>query len=84
MLSLPLFLGYRGDATNAYNIALQILKTVLRELPATGTVRFGIGGRHTRLLSIESDSGNSVPNVFQLSSGQHAPLGIVSVHIEGF
>ena len=73
---MPLFLGYRGDATNAYNIALQILKAVLRELPASGTIRFGIGGRHNRRLSIESDSGALVPNVFQLSNGEHALLAL--------
>ena len=73
---LPLFLGYQGDATNAYNVALRILKAVLPHLTATANVRFGIGGRHSRLLSIESDSGTSVPNVFQLSSGEHALLAL--------
>ena len=76
LLPLPLFLGYRGDATNAYSVALQVLQAVLPRLSATGTVRFGIGGRHNRLLSIESDSGISVPNVFQLSSGEHALLAL--------
>ena len=73
---VPLFLGYRGDATNAYNVALRILKAVLPDLPASANVRFGIGGRHNRLLSIESGSGSVVPNVFQLSSGEHALLAL--------
>jgi len=73
---LPLFLGYQGDATNAYGIALRILQVILPNLPANPNVRFGIGGRHSRLLSIESDAGTSVPNVFQLSSGEHALLAL--------
>lgn len=72
---LPLFLGYQGDATNAYSVALQILQAILPDWPSTN-VRFGIGGRHNRLLSIQSDSGISVPNVFQLSSGEHALLAL--------
>ena len=74
VVPLPLFFGYQGDATNAYNAALRVLKAIFPDLPATANARFGIGGRHNRLLSIESDSGTSVPNVFQLSSGQHALL----------
>ena len=73
-IQVPLFLGYQGDATNSYNTALQILKAVFPDLAASANIRFGIGGRHNRLLSIESDSGTSVPNVFQLSSGEHALL----------
>lgn len=76
LFPLPLFLGYRGDATNAYDIALRILRAVLPELPTSANVRYGIGGRHNRLLSIESDSGSVVPNVFQLSSGEHALLAL--------
>jgi len=76
VLPMPLFLGYQGDATNAYNVALRILRAILPRLPTTANVRFGIGGRHNRLLSIESDSGISVPNVFQLSSGEHALLAL--------
>ena len=76
VVALPLFLGYRGDATNVYDTALQILRAALPNLAAGAAIRFGIGGRHNRLLSIESDSGTLVPNVFQLSSGEQALLAL--------
>ena len=71
---LPLLLGYRGDATNAYNLALDILRTIAPELVATTDLRFGIGGRHNRAISLQSSQGVVVPNLFQLSSGEMALL----------
>ena len=73
---LPLFLGYRGDATNAYDLALTILRTVIPELAAKTNLWFGIGGRHNRLISLESNQGTVVPNLFQLSSGEMALLAL--------
>ena len=73
---LPLFLGYRGDATNAYDLALTILRTGIPELAAKTNLWFGIGGRHNRLISIESNQGTVVPNLFQLSSGEMALLAL--------
>ena len=75
-IPLPLFLGYRGDATNAYNTALAILQAVLLNLPKKRNIRFGISGRYNRILSIESDEGTIVPNVFQLSSGEVSLLAL--------
>jgi len=69
---LPLFLGYQGDATNMYNAVLAILQAILTQLPINSGVRFGIGGRLNRVLTVESASGTVVPNVFQLSSGEMA------------
>ena len=71
---LPLFLGYHGDATNAYNLALDVLRTIMPELPAKKDLRFGIGGRHSRTISLQSAQGVVVPNLFQLSSGEMALL----------
>ncbi len=76
MVPLPLFLGYRGDATNAYNLALAILRVIVPDLAASTGLRFGIGGRHNRVISIESDQGVVVPNLFQLSSGETALLSL--------
>lgn len=73
-IPLPLFLGYQGDATNVYNTALAILHAILPELPTNAGTRFGIGGRHNRVLTIESANGTVVPNIFQLSSGEMALL----------
>ena len=73
---LPLFLGYHGDATNAYNLALTILRTIVPELATKTDLRFGIGGRHGRTISLQSDHGVVVPNLFQLSSGEMALLAL--------
>ena len=71
---LPLLLGYHGDATNAYNLALTVLRGVIPDLATNTDLRFGIGGRHDRTISLESDQGTVVPNIFQLSSGEMALL----------
>ena len=73
---LPLFLGYRGDASNAYELALTILRAVIPELAAKTNLWFGIGGRHNRLISLESNQGTIAPNLFQLSSGEMALLAL--------
>lgn len=75
-VSLPLFLGYHGDATNAYSLALTILRTIIPELAAKTDLRFGIGGRHNRAISLQSGQGVVVPNLFQLSSGEMALLAL--------
>ena len=69
---LPIFSGYSGQATNTYDTALQIVRTVTRKVDA----RFGIGPRNNRVVSIESTSGQLVPNVFQLSSGETSLLNL--------
>ncbi len=68
--TLPLFLGYQGDATNMYNSVLEVLRAVMPELAAKRNLRFGIGGRHNRVISLEGDQQPLVPNLFQLSSGE--------------
>ncbi len=75
-LPLPLFLGYHGDATNAYNLALTILRTIIPEQAAKTDLQFGIGGRHNRTISLQSGQGVIVPNLFQLSSGEMALLAL--------
>ena len=70
---VPIQIGPSGNATSAYNIALQLLQRLMK---AHQGVRFGIGGRLNRVVSLESDSGNLVPNIFQLSSGETALLNL--------
>ncbi len=67
---VAIFAGFSGDATTLYESVIQVLRTLLQRDDA----RFGIGRRNNRLVSIQSDSGQLVPNVFQLSSGQVALL----------
>ena len=73
---LPLFLGYSGDAARTYEAAQQIVRILLRR----NDVRFGIGRRHNRVVSIVSDVGSEarqlVPNIFQMSSGETSLLNL--------
>lgn len=67
-----LFRGYSGAATNAYNQAVQLLRLVVQDPQA----RFGLGARPWRTMSIYSQEVESVPNVFQLSSGESSLLNL--------
>ena len=70
---LPLFLGYSGTATSTYEIAVQVVRSITRRQDA----RFGIGKRHNRVVSLTSDlTGQIVPNIFQLSSGETSLLNL--------
>ena len=71
-LPLQIFSGFQGAATSMFDLSLQ----VIRALMGRDDVRFGIGTRHNRVLSLESESGPRVSNVFQLSSGESALLNL--------
>ena len=74
LFPIPVFLGYSGEATATYEIALQIVRSVMRE---DQNVRFGIGRRNSRVVSIlKEGSGQLVPNIFQLSSGETSLLNL--------
>ena len=47
-LSLPVFVGYAGNATSIYEIALQIVRSITKSQNA----RFGIGSRLARTVSL--------------------------------
>ena len=70
------FQGYSGQASNAYDVALRIIRTIMKR----PDVRFGIGARRNRVVSIMSDFGPEprqlVPNIFQLSSGETSLLNL--------
>ena len=68
----PVFLGYSGNATSTYETSLSIVRSVT----ATPDARFGIGTRRNRVVSVESDTVQIVPNIFQLSSGETALLNL--------
>ena len=71
---IPVFLGYFGEATATYQSALRIIRSVMRE---DRSVRFGIGRRSNRVVSIYKEgSGQLVPNIFQLSSGETSLLNL--------
>ena len=69
---LPLFLGYSGNSSAMYETAQQVVRTLIRR----GNVRFGIGPRNQRVVSLESDPLTIVPNIFQLSSGETSLLNL--------
>ena len=71
-IPLPIFSGYSGDATSTYEIALQIIRNITRN----PTARFGIGRRNDRVVSLQSEKGPIVPNIFQLSSGETSLLNL--------
>lgn len=73
MLPLPVVRGYSGEATATYDTALQLIRTVTRRHDA----RFGIGTRKNRVVSLETEfSGQIVPNIFQMSSGETSLLNL--------
>ena len=72
-IPLPVFLGYFGDAARAYETILRIVRIITRRQDA----RFGIGRRRNRVVSLTSDvTGQIVPNIFQLSSGETSLLNL--------
>jgi hypothetical protein len=70
---LPVFLGYSGEASSSYETALEVVRNVL---PGIQNVRFGIGRRRDRVVSIMSGDKVAVPNIFQLSTGETSLLNL--------
>ena len=70
---LPVQTGPSGNATAMYDIALRVVRNIMKEDEG---VRFGIGRRHDRVVTLEGSSGNVVPNIFQLSSGETSLLNL--------
>ena len=70
---IPVFRGYSGQATHTYDMALQIVRSIIKE---DQNIRFGIGERHNRVVSVQGESGPLVPNIFQLSSGATSLLNL--------
>ena len=74
---IPVFVRITGEATVTHASALQIVRAVMRE---GHNIRFGIGRRTNRVVSIMKDvekgSVMLVPNIFQLSSGETSLLNL--------
>lgn len=70
------FKGYHGRASNIYDISLQVIRAIMQR----NDVRFAIGPRQNRMISLVSDSNSGsnqvVPNIFQLSSGETSLLNL--------
>ena len=70
---IQVFGGFSGKATSVYEIALQIVRCVIKE---NENIRFGIGERHNRVVSVMEGDKQLVPNIFQLSSGETSLLNL--------
>ena len=70
------FSGYSGNATKTYETVLEIVREIMRN----HSIRFGIGRRDSRAVSVMSEEGSNssqlVPNIFQLSSGETSLLNL--------
>ena len=71
--SLPVYLGTHGSATDIYGIALQIVQRIMNR---GRHLRFEIGNRLNRLVSVVEEDTTLVPNIFQMSSGELALLNL--------
>ena len=71
-----LFLGYSGGAAWTYETVLELVRRIMR----SPTIRFGMGTRNNRTVSVISEEGSYsselVPNIFQLSSGETSLLNL--------
>ena len=80
-VAFPAIVGHSGNATVAFDIALQIIQ---RMIPGYENVRFGIGRRQNRAVSLYKGNELIISNIFQLSSGETALLDLFFVNFEGF
>ena len=70
---LHALIEYSGISTRVYEIALAVIRCVMKN---DRSARFGIGRRGRRLVSLMSEAGQIVPNIFQLSSGETSLLNM--------
>ncbi len=71
-VSVPVFAGFEGNATNIMKFALRIIERITRIQSAP----LGIGRRHARTVTLMKKSERVVPNIFQLSSGETSLLNL--------
>ncbi len=73
-VSAPVLFGYAGEATSVFEAALAIIRAIV----GSNDLRFGIGRRHQRTVSliVESSGVHYVPNIFQMSSGEMALINL--------
>jgi AAA domain, putative AbiEii toxin, Type IV TA system len=71
---LNMFVGYQGNSANIWDATRQIIKLIFR---TDEDIRFGIGPRQGRTISIMKNEQPLISNIFQLSTGQISILNIV-------
>lgn len=71
-VQIPAFQGYRGTSHTVYEEAIKLLRIILKD----ENVRFGVGNRQSRVMSIMNGDKALVPHIFQLSTGETALLNL--------
>jgi len=73
--TMPQIVSYSGSSTNIWEATTQLIKLIFR---TEDNIRFGIGPRQNRTISIMKDNETEfIHNIFQLSTGQTSILNIV-------
>ena len=70
---VPASIDSPGRARRLYDVVLSIVREVISR---EGSVRLGIGPRHSRVASVMNGDQTLVPNIFQLSSGEVSLLNL--------
>jgi len=72
---MPQIVSYSGSSTKIWEATTQLIKLIFR---TEDNIRFGIGPRQNRTISLMKDNETEViHNIFQLSTGQTSILNIV-------
>ena len=72
-VNVPVFAGYIGSSSTLYAAVIEVLQLILRsEQP----IRFGVGKRANRQISIMQGDRQLIPNIFQLSTGESLVLNL--------
>ena len=74
--TIPVFLGYSGEATQTLDAATAVVRTVVR----AGDARFGVGPRTNRKVSIEL--GDTNPGSQPFSTVQRGSISAESIPID--
>lgn len=81
VVNLQVFYGFSGQASQIYDEIIKLLNKVFDE---PGTLRFGLGTRKRRELSIMKSEKKWISNLFQLSSGESLLLGLFLTIIKDY
>jgi len=80
-IPLNLFTGFQGESHNIHHAILKFLKSLFQ---VNENVRFGVGKRRARSISLMKNEQAWIPNIFNLSSGETALLNIFLSIIKDF
>lgn len=73
LFPITIFQGYEGESNIIYNEVIKFLKLLFQ---TNNSLRFGVGKRRDRKISILKDDSPWIPNIFNLSTGETIILNI--------